>query len=383
MTHPEGGFYSAEDADSEGQEGKFYCWTRAELSRLLTVEEFNVVVRHFGITEAGNFVDHSHPNPLPGLNVLSVVQPLAPAPPSQSSAAITGDEHLLASAKAKMIEARSRRVRPHLDDKILASWNGLMLGAFARAYAVFGDESYRTAAERNLKFLQARLWDATSRTLHHRWRDGERDAVQLLDAYACLLSGVLELYEATLVPEPLDFAVALADAMLQRFYDSDAGGFWQSPAGSADLILRVKDDYDGAEPAGNSVATLALLKLAAITGREDYREAAERTLRAAALKLEKAPQAVPYLLMALDFWSDHPRRVVIAGNPDDSAFRRILQAAHSMFQPGKVVLGNAGRVEAFARSLPARSGAAAYVCVGETCQPPTSDSAEVRRRLAR
>jgi len=372
MTHPEGGFYSAEDADSEGHEGKFYCWTWAELSALLTVEEFNVTVRYYGVTEQGNFVDHSHPDPLPGQNVLSIVVPeLSPA-----------DARLLAAARAKMIKARARRVRPHLDDKVLSSWNGLMLGAFARASVVLDEAEYREIAERNLKFLQARLWDEKSKTLYHRWRDGERDTVQLLEAYAFLLSGVLDLYEATLEPRHLDFAIALAESMMTRFYDADDGGFWQSAAGAKDLILRVKDDYDGAEPAGNSVATLALLKLAAITDREDFRLAAEKTLQAAAPKLQQAPQAVPYLLMALDYWSDHPRRVVLAGEPGQPAFHYLLRAAHSVFQPDKVVLGNRGAVEAFARTLPAKEGPVVYICVGETCQPPTADSSVVRKRLS-
>src|SRR5207248_1876001 len=161
----EGGFYSAEDADSEGKEGKFYCWTRAELSKLLTPEEFNVAVRYFGITEQGNFVDHSDPDPLPNQNILSVVEPSLPK----------ADEPLLQS-------------------------------------------------------------------------------------YAYLLAGVIDVYEATLEPQHLDFAVALADSMIAKFYDPEHGGFWQS-AGAADLILRVKEDYDGAEPSGNSVAVLALLKL--------------------------------------------------------------------------------------------------------------------------
>jgi uncharacterized protein YyaL (SSP411 family) len=138
MTHPGGGFYSAEDADSEGHEGKFYCWTRRELSLLLAPEEFNVAVKHFGITEQGNFVDHSHPSPLPGQNVLSVVYPLGT--PVSGPACADGDQALLDSARIKMLAARNKRVRPHLDDKVLASWNGLMLGAFARAYAVLGDE---------------------------------------------------------------------------------------------------------------------------------------------------------------------------------------------------------------------------------------------------
>ena len=371
MTHPEGGFYSAEDADSEGHEGKFYCWTWEELSALLSVEEFNVVIRHFGVTRQGNFVDHSHPQPLPGQNVLSIVVPELNV----------DDLQLLASARTKLVEARAKRIRPHMDDKVLASWNGLMLGAFARAFAVLGDAEYRRAAERNLAFLQSKLWDADSQTLYHRWRDGERDTVQLLDAYAFLLSGVIELYEATLEPRHLEFAIALADAMLERFHDSKQGGFWQSAAGATDLILRIKDDYDGAEPAGNSVATLALLKLSAITGRADFKMAAERVLGAATPKLQQAPQAVPYLLQALDYWLEEPHRVVVAGDGVQAGSGTLLHAAHSVYQPNKVVLGNRGLVEEFARTLPASAGATVYLCTGQTCRPPTADASEVRRAL--
>ncbi|MGB7768922.1 MAG: thioredoxin domain-containing protein, partial [Verrucomicrobiia bacterium] len=374
MTHPDGGFHSAEDADSEGHEGKFYCWTKNELSKLLTVEEFKAAVRCFGVTENGNFVDHSHPQPLSGQNVLSVANPLGRdgVPPSPTSrlekvteaetASLPDDSELLASAKRKMFEARSRRVRPHLDDKILASWNGLMLGAMARAGAVLGEGKYRSAAEKNLAFIREKLWDEKSGTLFHRWRDGEHDNVQLLEGYAFLLSGVIELYEATLAPRHLDFASALAEAMIARFYDPENGGFWQSIADARDLIMRVKDDYDGAEPSGNSVATLALLKLAAITGREDLRKPAETTLRLFAPRLQNFPQALPFMLHAVDFQLEEPRRVVIAGDAASAHVRELLRAAHSIYQPNEILSGNSGAVEEFARTLPATDGAVAYLC---------------------
>jgi uncharacterized protein YyaL (SSP411 family) len=371
MTHPEGGFYSAEDADSEGHEGKFYCWTHDELSKLLSPEEFIVAANYFGITKAGNFVDHSHPHPLPGQNVLSIVQPEMPA----------ADVPLFASARSKMLAVRAKRIRPQLDDKILASWNGLMLGAFARASVVLGDEKYRAAAEKNLAFIRRELWDAKSKTLFHRWRDGEHDQVQLLEGYTFLLDGVIQLYEATLEPAHLDFAGELAGAMIAKFYDPANGGFWQSPAGVGDLILRVKDDYDGAEPSGNSVATLALLKLAAITGREDFRQAAQATLQLSALRLQQQPAALAGMLQALDFWLDEPRRVVIAGNTKSQNFTQLLHAAHSVYQPHKIVLGNAGGVEPFARTLAAKDGAMVYLCTGNSCQPPTNDPATVKELL--
>jgi uncharacterized protein YyaL (SSP411 family) len=371
MTHPDGGFYSAEDADSEGHEGKFYCWTREELSKLLSPEEFKVAVRFFGITEKGNFVDHSHPTPLPNQNVLSIVDPKLSAP----------EQTLLASAKKKMLEARSKRVRPHLDDKVLASWNGLMLGAMARASVVLDEARYRTAAEKNLRVIQSTLWDSKTRTLYHRWRDGERDNVQLLEAYAFLLSGVLDMYEATLDPKDLDFAVSLADTMLAKFYDSEHGGFWQSAAGSKDLILRVKEDYDGAEPSGNSVAILALLKLGKITDRKAFTDAGEKSLRLFSERLERLPQAVPYMLQALDFSLEEPKRAVVAGDPSQTETRALVHAIQSVYQPNKVVLGNIGAVEEFARTLPGKGGSLVYICTGTACQAPTSDAAKIRGLL--
>jgi uncharacterized protein len=371
MTHPEGGFYSAEDADSEGHEGKFYCWTRAELSGLLTPEEFNVAVQYFGITEAGNFVDHSHPQPLPNQNVLSIVAPELPA----------ADQALLASAKKKMLTARAKRVRPQRDDKILASWNGLMLGALARAAVVLQDSAYRAAAEKNLAFLKAKLWDAQTKTLYHRWREGQRDEVQLLEAYAFLLAGVLDLYEATLEPSQLEFALELAETMLAKFFDPTNGGFWQSAPDAEDLILRVKEDYDGAQPSGNSVAIMSLLRLGRIAGREPYIEAAEKSLRLFAGRLQQTPQAVPAMLQALDFSLGAPRRAVVAGPPADAQTRTLLQAVHAVYQPNKVVLSNHGPVEAFARTLPEKDGPQVYVCTGTACQAPTGDVDKVRELM--
>lgn len=371
MTDPEGGFYSAEDADSEGHEGKFYCWTREELKSLLSQDEFKVAVRYFGITEQGNFVDHSHPEPLPHQNVLSVVDPDLN----------DKEQALLKSAQAKMFKARSKRIRPRLDDKVLTSWNGLMLGSLARAHAILGDESYREAAEKNLAFVRNRLWDAKTRTLHHRWRDGERDKVQLLDDHAFLLEGVLNLYEATLEPGHLEFAIELADAMLSRFYDAEAGGFWLSGPDATDLLHRVKEDYDGAEPSGNSVATLSLLRLAAITDNARYRDAADKTLQWLTGRMQNTPQAVPRMLQALDFWLQEPNRVVVSGDPNTPEGRALLSAVHSVYQPHKVVLGTLGPVEDFARTLGTNDVIMAFLCTGTECKPPTQKAEELKRLL--
>jgi uncharacterized protein YyaL (SSP411 family) len=372
MTHPEGGFFSAEDADSEGHEGKFYCWTHEELSRLLSPEEFQLAARYYGVTPQGNFVDHSHPSPLPGQNVLSI---------QVREDSLSADaKALLDSAKRKLLEARSRRVRPHLDDKVLTSWNGLMLGAFARAFAVLGEPAYREAAEKNLRFVREHLWSEPDRTLYHRWREGERDQAQLSEDYAFLLAGVVDLYEATLDPEHLEFALKLGAALLERFYDVKAGGFWQSGAGAGDLILRLKEDHDGAIPSAGSVASLALLKLGHIAGCEDFIQAGEKSVLLYADRIEQAPQAVPGLLAAVDFLLQPPARVVISGDVSSPAAQALLKAAHAVYQPNRVLLGTAGPVEPFAKTLPKE--VAAYLCSGTACQPLVKAPELLKQALA-
>ena len=369
MTHPGGGFYSAEDADSEGKEGKFYCWTRQELSQLLTPAEFEFVVHYYGVTEEGNFVDHSDPHPLPNQNILFV---------ADRSASVINP--LLVSAKAKLFAVRATRVRPHLDDKVLCSWNGMMLGALARAGIVLNEPSYLAAAETNFAFLRTKLWDEESKTLYNRWRDGERDKVQIVEAYANLLAGVLDLYEATLDPKHLAFAITLTESMIARFYDTERGGFYQSLA-APDLILRTKDDYDGAEPSANSVAILALYRLAAITERKDFRDVADKSLRLFGPRLLKMPEAVPNFLCALEFSLNEPHRAVIAGDPGDKSAYPLLVAVHSVYQPDKVVLGNTGPVEPFAKTLPVDGPAKAFICTGTACRAPTRDAEKIRAYL--
>ncbi len=373
MTHADGGFYSAEDADSEGHEGKFYTWTLAELKAVLSEEEARFAIGYFGITENGNFVDHSHPDPLKGQNVLSIVDPDKPLDPA--------GRKLLETVKQKLLAVRAQRIRPHLDDKILVSWNGLMLGAISRAGIVLDEPAWLAAAGKNVRFVREKLWDAAGKTLYHRFRDGERDSAQLLSAYAFYLGGILEFYQSTLEPEALDFAIAIAEAMVDKFYDSRQGGFFTSPAGS-DVLFRAKDDYDGAEPSGNSAATVALLKLAALTDRADFKQQAEKTLKLNAARLEKAGQAMPLMLQAASLLLHEPFRVVIVGDPATPEAQALLKAAHRIYQPEKVVLGTAGKVEPMAKlQIPLGGKPAAYVCTGDACKPPTTKGEKLRELL--
>ncbi len=373
MTHADGGYFSAEDADSEGKEGKFYCWTRAELEALLPEAEFEVFVRCYGVTAAGNFRDHSDPDPLPDQNVLSVVD----TPSSED------ERKLLEAARAKVFAAREKRVRPHLDDKVLVSWNGLLMGAMARAWGALGRREDLESAERCWAFLWSRLWDEEAGCLYHRWREGERDSVQLFQGYAYFLNGVIDLYEATLKGCYLASAVAVADAMIARFYDPSNGGFWQAEESADDLILRLKEDYDGAEPSGNSVAMLALQRLGAIVQDERYGACVAACLRAFAERMDQLPQAVPAMLLALDYSLFPPRRVVITGASESDETVALIRAAHRAYQPNKVVLGVEGAKDPFVLGLSSGDGVAgAHLCTAEACQAPTREAKSVTDFLA-
>lgn len=372
MADPEGGFYSAEDADSEGREGRFYCWTLDEIDALLPPQEREVVVRYYGVTRRGNFIDHSAPHADTGQNVLAIRDPPLSAE----------ETRLLALARDRMLEARGRRVRPHRDDKILTSWNGLMVSALARAYAILGEEAYLVAARRAVAFLRGRLWDPGRKRLHHRWRDGERDEVQLLVDHAFLLNGLIDLHEAALDDDALSFAQELADALMERFYDSERGGFWESGVGGTDLILRMKEDYDGAEPSGTAVASLALLRLAEIAGRAEWRQAAERTLDLYAHRLQEYPEALPYLLHAAAFALSPCTRVAITGDPTSTEVMELLRAAHSVYRPFQVVTSAPRRSDRGPRDFIATAATpAAQVCVGTTCRLPVTRATDLRELL--
>ena len=372
MTHKDGGWYSAEDADSEGHEGKFYCWTTEELKKLLSAEEYAFAEKYYGLTAKGNFVDHSHPQPMEGQNVLSIVEP--------DRKLNDAEQKMLATVREKIFTERAKRVRPHLDDKILTSWNGLMLGAVARAGIIMDKPEWIAAARKNAAFVKANLWDSSTKSLFNRWRDGERDKVQLLSAYAAYLGGLVELYQVTLAPEYLTFARDIADSMIAKFDDPKAGGFYTSTA-TDELIFRNKDDYDGAEPSGNSQAIYALLKLAAITDHKPYRERADAALKNFSKRMQDASGAVPLMLQAA-WWSlEDPYRVVVAGDVNAPEAKAVLKAAHMTWQPRKVILGTTGPVEDFAKSQQPKDGKVGYVCTGSSCRLPTSDPAEIRKHL--
>ncbi len=364
LTHEEGGFYSAQDAQSEGKEGKFWCWTEKELKAILTDGEFLVARRWFGFTAKGNFVDHSDPDHLKDQNVLFRADPRGEWTAAQKAS--------LAAAVKKMKLVRGRRVPPSTDDKILASWNGLMIGAMARAGRTLEQPRYLEAARKAHAFVVAKLWDSETGTLSHRWRDNDVDRSQQSESYLYFLRGSRLLYEATLDPSYLGLAIELAGKARALFYDEQNGGFFDGEK-RGDLVFRLKDDYDSATPTPSSVARLEYAVLAEITGREDFREVAEKSLRLVAPVLKETPTQLAESLKALQFMVGKPARIAIVG---EAAREEFLRVAWGGLRHNLVVTGNTGPVSEFTRKLEEKvpGKTTVYYCVGKSCRLPETDS---------
>lgn len=393
LADPAGGFHSAEDADSEGLEGKFYLWRPEEIHTLLGPEDGALFCRRYGVTPEGNFdppvgADGAPHGPARH-SILHEAEPLA-AVARAAGLAQEEAERRLSAARRTLLEARGARVRPHKDDKILADWNGLMIAALALAGRTLDAPAYTAAAERAADFCLARLRRADGRLLH-RFRDGEAAIPAFLDDHAFLAWGLVELYETTFDPARLAAAVGLAEEMERLFRDDASGGFFLTGADAETLLARPREVHDGACPSGNSAAAAVLLRLAHLTGRVAWDDAARRLFAAFADAVERAPAAHTHLLTALDFAAGPVREVVIAGDPADPTTRQMVAAAREGFRPRQVTLlkppGSAG--EALARLAPfttaqgSRGGRpAAYVCEGFACREPAADADALRALLA-
>lgn len=378
MTGEDGGFYSAQDADSEGVEGKFATWTRAEIVKALGDRDGALIADYFGATEEGNF-EH-------GTNVLHVPVPREEFA-TRRGMPLEQFEATLRAARAKLFEIRSRRVPPLTDDKVLVGWNGLMIGTMALAAQVVGDEKYRRAARRSADLILTQL-NRDGRLLRGA-RLGKPMGLGYLEDYALFLGGLVDLYEATFDADYLRNATRLAEKMIELFEDKANGGFFDSGSDNEKLITRGKDAYDGAVPSGNSMAALALVRLAELTGRSDFEKQAERTLRAFANHLRRFAPAYPVMLMALDHYLGPRRQVVIIGERADPATRDLLGAAWSAFVPNRVLaFAEPSQVSALSREIPLLAGrvakdgkATAYVCEDRTCQLPATTVEELRKQL--
>ncbi len=376
MTSPEGGFYAAEDADSEGVEGKFYVWTPQEIEAALAPDDAKLAMRLWDVTEAGNFE---------GENILNITRP-PEAVAAEFGLSPDSLEGLVEAIKSRLLEVRSERVRPERDEKILAAWNGLMLRSFALAARVTGREEYRVAAEKNAEFILKNLKE--NGRLHRSYKDGRARFNGYLEDYAMVADGLLALYEATFETRWLVEADALCDAITELFWDRESGSFYDTPTDHETLITRPRDIYDNAAPSGTSVAVDVLLKLALLLDRDDYRQKAETVLEASSGGMEKVPAAFGRLLSALDFSMSGVREVSIVGDPESSDTRALVETVHAQYIPNKVVAGRSPDDEEAAGLIPLlaerpmRGGeATAYVCEGYACKSPTTDPEELARQL--
>ncbi len=397
LRDPAGGFYAAEDADSlvageEGRrgEGAFYVWTADEIERVLGREAAAVLNFYYGVGASGNVQDDPQGEFI-GKNILHAVH----SPAEAAEMFRLSEEEIarrLADARGKLFAARSARPRPNLDDKILTAWNGLAISALARASEVLGDPRYVEAATAAAAFVKSRLTSPETRILLRRYREGEGAIEGFLEDHAFLIQGLLDLYEASFDVAHLAWAIELQEKQDELFSDTASGGYFSTSGRDDSVILRLRDDYDGAEPAGNSVAAMNLLRLAEMTGRTAWLEKAEAIFSLYSSRLQAHPEAMPQMLAALEFAFTGGKQIVIAGSPRADDTRALLQVVRENFIPNRVLLLADGarsqehlaefspRVAGFA---PVAGHAAAYVCQDFVCKLPVTNPRDLFAQLAR
>jgi uncharacterized protein YyaL (SSP411 family) len=373
LTSPEGAFYSAEDADSEGVEGKFYTWTLGELKEELGEEEAAIAAHIYGVSEAGNSKEG------PGANVLhrtSSDEILA----AELGLDLDSFKKRLMSIRCKLLEARSKRVRPFLDDKILTDWNGLMIAALSKAGAVIGERNYVKAAEDATNFILTKMND---NTLLHRYRQKEAAIPAFLDDYAYLVWGLIELYEATFYVIYLQEANHLTEDTVKLFWDPDLGGFYLSRSSEGSLP-RVKDTHDGAKPSGNSVMEMNLLRLGRIL-EGGLEEKAEKLLNAVVPLVEANPTSFTFLLCALDYKIGPIYEVVIAGGQNPADTSQIIGTLQGSYIPHEFLMLKTPRLDSLLGYTAAMRGIngklAIYICRNRVCSLPMTDVKDALKSL--
>ena len=383
MTAPEGGFYSAEDADSEGEEGKFYLWRAEEIGGILTAEETEIFTKVFTIQREGNFREEVT-GAETGKNIPHIIRPFS-ALAKELGMSLGELEERLEKAREKLFAVREKRAHPYKDDKILTDWNGLMIAALAKGAGAFHEPAYGEAATRAAEFILARMRDINGR-LYHRYRDGEAAIPAFLDDYAFLSWGMVELYEATFDSGYLRRAIELNDMMIKHFWDPENGGFYFSADDAEGMLMRKKELYDGAIPSGNSVAMLNLLRLSHLAGNSLYEEQAAHLLRACSKTIAEAPLAYTQFMAALDFSLGPSSQVVIVGNPRSGDTITMIETLQGSFIPNKVVMFRSTeeqdpdiiRLAEYTKDLESIEGkATAYVCRDFRCDLPTTDARQM------
>jgi hypothetical protein len=364
MTDAGGGFYSTQDADSEGHEGKFFVWSQKEILEALGNEDGNLFCEFFNATAAGNFEGDNilHITAAPGDFATSHGVPLAHL------------ESVIGLGRKELFALRERRVKPARDEKILTAWNGMMLASFAEACAILDRPDYRKVAEANAEFLLTHL--RRDGLLLRTCKNGEAKLNAYLEDYACLIDGLICLYEATGEFRWLKASVELSDKMIGQFWDEEQGAFFFTGTSHERLIVRSKDFLDNATPSGNSVAALALLKLSALTGNADYRRRATTVLRLIADQVRRYPSAFGWALCALDFYLSSPKEIAIVGADNSAGVNELLRILWQTYLPNRVIACATKPADQAAAVIPFLSGrtevpeATAFVCYDGTCQIP-------------
>jgi len=396
MTGPDGEFYSAEDADSplpghpeESIEGAFYVWTQSELDAVLGAEASVAFKYRYGVEPKGN-APRDPQGEFKNQNILIIRHTI------EETAAEFGKspEEIregLANSRRKLLDVRSRRPRPHRDDKTLTAWNGLMISAFARAAQVLDEPRYLAAAQRAATFIESHLMDSDTGKLLRRYRVGETAIDGFVDDYATFIQGLLDLYEASFDVKWLTLAIDLQQKQDVLFWDNIGGGYFSTAGQDPNLLFRMKDDHDGAEPSPNSVAALNLLRLSQMTDNTAFREQAETLFSVFGKQLQRAPLSMPQMLAALEFYLARPKQILIAGQADSPDTRALLREVHAHFLPNKILLladGGEGQgilathMEFIRGIEPIDGKATAYVCENFICRLPTSEVATLAEILA-
>ncbi|MGE5628800.1 MAG: thioredoxin domain-containing protein [Solirubrobacterales bacterium] len=372
MQHKGGGFYSAEDADSEGIEGKFYIWTKEEVVKMLGEEEGELFSKYYDITFRGNFEGKNIPN-----LINSDIDEIQNNPKL---------EEKLEGMLKQLYIYRENRIHPFKDDKILTSWNGLMIAALAYGGRVFENSQYIEAAENSAKFIIHKLINEEERLLS-RFREGEASNLGLLEDYAFLVFGLIELYEVTLDSFYLDKAVSLNDDMIKLFYDQEHGGFFLYGEDGEELIMRPKDFYDGAVPSGNSAALINMVRLSKILGRQEYMEIVDKTFLFAAEMVSRNPAAYTYLALAYMLSINHGNEIVIAGNRFYPKVKDMIMAVNAEYMPFSTLVLNDddavlnNLIPQIKDQKEIQGEAVGYVCHNYACSKPTVDLEEFQQLI--
>lgn len=408
MTDEAGGFYSAEDADSsfhhsagknivntkttqpEHGEGAFYIWTKQEIDTVLGKEAAAQFNRFYDVKTAGNAPPGSDPHgEFKGRNILIQKLSLEEASAQFNIQSKTLAQELKASRK-KLFQYRQKRPRPHLDDKIITAWNGLMISAFSKAHQVLEDADYLNAAIAAASFLKDNLYLSNSRKLLRHYRQGASNIEGFAVDYSFLIQGLLDLYETSFDIQWLQWAETLQETQNRLFWDKQSAGFFSAAGQDSSILLRLKEDYDGAEPSPNSVSAMNLLRLAQITANDDFSQQAQNTISHFSARLVNQPAASPQMLVALQFSLAKPKQIVFAAQPGAADLKTFLRILHKPFFANKIILladNGAGQAYLakrlpFLRNLqPIENRATAFVCENFVCQLPTADPAQFKKQI--